>query len=119
MKYAVIRTGSKQYKVKEGQQISVEKLVGKEGSTIKLEEVLLVVDGENRNVGSPLVKNAFVSAQILAQAKGEKIRVATFKAKSRYRRAKGHRQKLTLLQIEKIALKSGRKATKIQTSKAA
>ncbi len=104
MKYAVIKTGGKQYKVQEGDTCEFEKLPGKSKDKIKFDQVLLVVDGDKTTIGQPLVKNALVTAVIIDQIKGEKIRVAKFKAKSRYRLVKGHRQQLTKVKIDKISL---------------
>jgi len=105
MKYAVIQTGGKQYKVSEGKTLEVEKLPGKAKAKLTFDKVLLVVDGKKISLGQPLVKTAKVTAQILEQKKGDKIRVAKFKAKSRYRRVQGHRQLLTKLMINKITLR--------------
>lgn len=102
MKYAVIRTGGKQYKVAQDDELEVEKLEGKKGSSLIFDEVLLLVDKAKVKVGQPLVKGAKVKAKILDQIKGKKIRVATYKAKSRYRRVKGHRQRLTRVKISSI-----------------
>jgi len=104
MKFAVIQTGGKQYLVKEGETLELEKLPGKPKDTIKFSEVLLVVDNKKVTIGQPLVKGAVVTAKIIDQKKGPKIRVSTFKAKSRYRRVKGHRHHLTQVKIEKINL---------------
>ena len=104
MKFAVIQTGGKQYLAKPGDILDLEKLAGKPKTTIKFKEVLLIVDNKKVSIGQPLVKGALVTAKILEQKKGPKIRVATFKAKSRYRRLKGHRQHLTQVKIEKISL---------------
>ena len=102
MKYAVIKTGGKQYKVAEGDEIEIEKIDGEKGEKVVFEEVLLVVDDKEIKIGQPLVEKAKVKAEIVDQIKGEKIRVAKFRAKSRYRRVKGHRQRLTKVKIEKI-----------------
>jgi len=102
MKYAVIQTGSKQYQVSEGDTLEIEKLEGKAKKKITFNQVLLVVDEKKVSLGQPLVKGAKVTAEILEQKKGVKIRVAKFKAKSRYRRVKGHRQQLTKIKINKI-----------------
>jgi len=96
---AVIKTGGKQYIVKEGTRLKVEKLEAEEGKTIKLDEVLLA--GEK--IGAPLVPGAYVEAKVLKQGRHDKIRVVKFKAKSRYTRTRGHRQHFTELQIVKIA----------------
>lgn len=102
MKYAVFKTGGKQYRVSEGEEIFVEKIPGKKGDSAVFDQVLLLVDDKTVDIGLPLIKGAKVKAKILEQAKGEKIRVAKFRAKSRYRRVKGHRQRLTKVKIEKI-----------------
>lgn len=102
MKYAVIRTGGKQYKVVEGEEILVEKLPGEKGDSVVFDQVLLLVDDKKIDIGQPLVEKAGVKAKVLEQAKGEKIRVVKFKAKSRYRRVKGHRQRLTKVKIGKM-----------------
>lgn len=102
MIYAVIKTGGKQYKVIEGEVVEVEKLEGKDKSKIVFDQVLLIADEDKLKVGKPLIKGAKVQAEIVAQVKGEKIRIAKFKAKSKYRKVQGHRQKLTQVKIIKI-----------------
>lgn len=101
-KYAVIRTGGKQYVVVEGKELEVEKMEGEQGTKVEFEEVLLVSDGEKTLIGQPVVKNAKVTAEIKGQVKGKKIRVFKFRAKSRYRRTQGHRQLKTAVKINKI-----------------
>lgn len=103
MRYAVVKISGTQYLVEEGNQLVVDKLPQKEGDKIELAEVLLLVDENKVSLGQPMVKGAKVLAKVLKQAKGEKIRVAKFKAKSRYRRVAGFRPQLTSLKIEKIA----------------
>ncbi|MFH1193493.1 MAG: 50S ribosomal protein L21 [bacterium] len=95
---AVIKTGGKQYIVKENDKLKVEKLEGNEGDMVKLTEVLLA----DEKIGSPLVEGAFVEAKILRQAKAKKIMVVKFKSKVRYLRTRGHRQNFTEIQITKI-----------------
>jgi len=113
MKYAVVKIGGSQYKVAEGDEIEVERIEKwelrsgnweevKKGTKIEIKDVLLVVDKDKVNIGQPFVKGARVKAEILDQVKGKKIRIATYRAKSRYRRVKGHRKLLTRLKIEKI-----------------
>ena len=104
-KIAVIKTGGKQYKVKEGDKIDIEKLEGKEGKKIDFKDVLLVADesGKEVEIGNPLVKGKKVSGSIEKQFRDEKITVIKYKAKVRYRRKKGHRQHKTLVKIEAIA----------------
>jgi len=102
--YAVIATGGKQYLVKEGQTLNVEKLEKEAGSTVDL-EVLLVADkdGKDVKVGAPHVSGAKVTAKVVGQGRAKKIRVVKYKPKSRYTRVNGHRQPYTKLSIEKIA----------------
>lgn len=104
MKYAVIQLSGKQYKVEEGETISVNKLEGKAKDKLKLDQVLLVVDGKKVSLGQPLVKGAIVSAEIVEQKKDKKIRVAKYKAKSKYRKVQGHRQLITSVKIVKITI---------------
>ncbi|KKS80090.1 MAG: 50S ribosomal protein L21 [Candidatus Beckwithbacteria bacterium GW2011_GWA2_43_10] len=105
MIYAIIKTGGKQYKVVEGETLKLEKLPGKPKEKIAFKEVLLLVDEKKVHLGQPIVKNAVVSGEIIEQSKDKKIRVAKFKAKSRYRRVHGHRQEITLVKIVKISVK--------------
>jgi len=96
--FAVIRTGGKQYKVQKDDKIEVEKLETEAGKTVELDEVLFV-DGK---IGEPLVKGAKVTATVLEQTRGPKITIFKKKRRQNYRRKKGHRQQLTLLQITDI-----------------
>ena len=102
MKYAIIQTGGKQYKISEGEEILVEKLANQPKNIIVFSDVLLVIDDNSRVVGHPTVNGAKVEAEIMAQIRGPKIRVATYKSKSRYRKVKGHRQSLTRVKITRI-----------------
>ena len=100
--FAFIRTGGKQYKVEKDQKIEVEKLEGKEGDTVKIEDVLFVNDGKTSTAGAPTVKGASVSAKIILQKRAPKITIFKKKRRQNYRRTKGHRQHLTVLQITDI-----------------
>ncbi|MFO8101308.1 MAG: 50S ribosomal protein L21 [Dehalococcoidia bacterium] len=100
--YAIIATGGKQHKVSPGQIVEVEKIPGDEGSSVELETVLLVADGENFSVGQPTVEGARVKATILNQGKQRKVLVFKYKNKTRYRRKRGHRQQFTRLSIDEI-----------------
>ena len=100
--YAIIETGGKQYKVSPGQTVDVERLGAAEGSTVELNKVLLVSDGQTVKTGTPLVQGAKVIATSQGEFKGKKILVFKFKAKVRYRRKKGHRQLYTRLLVDKI-----------------
>jgi len=102
MKYAVLQTGGKQYKVSVGSEIEVDKMDGAADSDIKFEKILLYADDGVFQIGKPNLDGASITARILEQKKGKKIRVAKFKAKARYRKVTGHRQHLTKLQITKI-----------------
>lgn len=117
MKYAVIKTGGRQYRVSEGDVLAVEKLGQEKGGKIEFDDVLLTVDEKNVSVGQPLVRGAMVEGEVLEHFQGPKVKVARFKAKSRYRRVKGHRQDLTRVRIKKIGetekgKKSGQKKEK-------
>ena len=100
--YAVIRSGGKQYQVREGDTIRVEKLPGEEGDSVTLDEVLLVADGDNITVGTPHVKGASVTAKVQGQGRGKKVKVVKFKRRKHYRRQMGHRQAYTELAITGI-----------------
>ena len=99
--YAVITTGGKQYKVSAGDLLKVEKLDGAVGDSIELNEVLMV-GGEEVKIGTPLLPNAKVTAQIVEQGKDKKILVFKSKRRKNYRKKYGHRQPLTRLKITNI-----------------
>jgi large subunit ribosomal protein L21 len=104
--YAIVETGGKQYRVKPGDTIAVERLSGEPGEVLDLGRVLLVAgdgNGDTR-VGAPAVDSAVVRAEVVAHARGEKIVVFRYKSKVRYRRKTGHRQSLTRLRITDILL---------------
>ena len=100
--YAIIQTGGKQYRVAEGDVLIIEKLEAEEGATVEFDQVLTVVKEGEVVVGKPVVAGAKVTAKVEAQGKGKKILVFKYKAKSNYRRRKGHRQPFTKVVIEKI-----------------
>ena len=101
---AIIVTGGKQYNVKEGDVIYVEKLGLDADETVTFDQVLAVVDGENSRFGKPTVVGAAVEAKVLKNGKGKKIRVFKYRPKKDSKSLKGHRQPYTKVQIEKIAL---------------
>ncbi|RJQ38897.1 50S ribosomal protein L21 [Candidatus Microgenomates bacterium] len=109
MKYAVIKTGGKQYKVSEGDVIEVERLTEKPESKFSFDDVLLYVNENTFKVGKPMLDDVAVKAKVLEEKRGEKIRVAKFKAKVRYQRVTGHRQALSKVLIEEIAQKGEKK----------
>ena len=102
-KFAVIQTGGKQYIVKEGQSLRVEKLKNtlKDG-VVSFDQVLLTVDGKEVKVGKPFVENAAVVAKIKAEGKAKKVTILRYKSKTRERKKKGHRQPYTEISIENI-----------------
>jgi large subunit ribosomal protein L21 len=101
---AVIRTGGKQYLVTPGQKIKIEKIEEKEGSEIIFPEVLLLEKKNKIEIGTPLVEGAKVRGKVLAHGKGKKIIVFKYKAKTRYKVKKGHRQPYTLVEISKFQI---------------
>ncbi len=109
MKYAIAICSGKQYKVVPGEIIQVDKLINEVGDKVILDEVLFVADGKKVTVGTPVIKGAQVKTTVTGQIKGPKILVFKYKPKVRYRRRQGHRQKYTLLQVDKIVKKSGEK----------
>jgi large subunit ribosomal protein L21 len=110
--YAVIRTGGKQYKVKVGDLIDVEKLGGDDGAGLELEPLLVVDDDGNVTSAADDLAKAKVTASVVDQRRGRKIRVFTYKNKTRQRRTLGHRQSLTRLKVETIDLGTRRRAAR-------
>jgi large subunit ribosomal protein L21 len=100
--FAVVKTGGKQYIVKEGDIIKVEKLEGNEGDLIELNEVLLIGDTPEIKIGQPLVPNAKVVCSILGQGKDKKIIVFKAKRRKGYHKKQGHRQRYTSLKVNSI-----------------
>ena len=101
--YAVIKSGGKQYRVKTGQTVRLEKLPGDAGSKVELGDVLMIEDGGNVQIGSPL-PNAKVEVTILETDRADKVIVFKKKRKKQYRRTRGHRQSFTAVRIEKISV---------------
>ena len=101
--FAVIETGGKQYRVEEGDIISIEKLADtKEGDKFTFENVLLIDDGKKTDIGNPTLKGKKVTAEIKEEGKGKKLHVIRFKSKSRYYKKTGHRQPYMKAEIIKI-----------------
>ncbi len=101
--YAVIKTGGKQYRVAPNDVIKVEKIEGEAGSTVELDQVLMV-GGEAPQLGTPLVAGARVMATVLEQAKGPKVLIFKKRRRKNSRRRNGHRQLLTVLRVTDIAV---------------
>ncbi len=101
---AVIVTGGKQYTVAEGDVLYIEKLGAEETATVKFEQVLAVLDGENTKIGAPVVEGAVVEAKVVKNGKAKKITVFKYKPKKGEKKKIGHRQPYTKVEITKIAL---------------
>ena len=101
---AIIVTGGKQYKVAEGDIVFIEKLPVEAGDTVKFDQVLAIIDGENATFGTPVVEGASVEAKIVKNGKGKKIRIFNYNAKKGYRKRQGHRQPYTKVEIAKISV---------------
>ena len=116
--YAVIETGSKQYRVVVGTELEVELLDVQPGETITLERVLLVSDGDTSAIGRPIVDGATVSAEVLRQDRGPKLISFKYRPKARRRVKKGHRQELTVIRVADIVF-GGKSAAEVARKVAA
>ena len=117
---AVFKTGGKQYSVKAGQILKVEKLEGEKGDSVSFKDVLAISESTQNTIGSPLVEGAVVEAKILDQIRDKKIIVFKKRKRQNYRSTQGHRQYLTVLKIETISMggkksQSEKKETKTDT----
>jgi large subunit ribosomal protein L21 len=102
--YAVIKTGGKQHKVSQGDEISIEKIDGSKGETVVFDEVLMVSSGEDVKVGTPFLTGARVEGEIIDQIKAGKINVFKMKRRKGFKKKTGHRQKLTRMKIKEISI---------------
>jgi large subunit ribosomal protein L21 len=102
--YAVMKSGGKQYKVSEGDLLTVEKIEGNKGDTVSFEEVLMVSSEGDVKVGTPLVNGAKVIGEIMTQSKDSKITVFKMKRRKGYSKKTGHRQNVTALKIKEIVV---------------
>ena len=100
--YAVVRTGGKQYRLGVGDSVKVEKLSDEVGNIVELSQILMVSDGGEVKVGTPLVTGASVKAAIVGHGRNKKIRVFKMKRRKKYRRTQGHRQAFTQLKVTEI-----------------
>jgi large subunit ribosomal protein L21 len=114
--YAVIETGGKQYRVEVGTELEVDLLEVEAGQEITIDRVLLVGDGDDSAIGRPVVEDAAVSAEVVRQARGEKIISFKYRPKARSRVKKGHRQELTILRITDVRF--GKKSAAAEKRKA-
>jgi large subunit ribosomal protein L21 len=101
--YAVIVSGGKQYRVAEGHTLKVEKLVAEEGTSFELDKVLMVVNGDDIKIGTPVVEGAKVSAEVVAHGRGKKVRIIKFKRRKHHMKQMGHRQWFTEIKITGIS----------------
>ena len=116
--YAVFRTGGKQYRATKGDRIRVERLEAEEGDSVEFDEILLVGEGSDVKVGSPLVSGSKIKAKVTAQGRSKKVVALKFKPRKNYKLVKGHRQHFTeveIISITSVALKKA-SATKKKTS---
>jgi large subunit ribosomal protein L21 len=114
--YAVIETGGKQYRVEVGTELEVELLQAEPGDNIKLERILLVADGDTSAIGTPIVADAAVEAEVVRRDRGEKLISFKYRPKARSRVKKGHRQELMVLRITEVRL--GKKSAAADKQKA-
>ena len=103
--YAVIQTGGKQYRVSQGDVLRVEKINSEEGSSIKLDKVLMVADGGDVKVGAPYVDGGQVTAEVQTHGRGKKVKIIKFKRRKHHLKRQGHRQWYTELKITGISTK--------------
>jgi large subunit ribosomal protein L21 len=101
--FAVIRTGGKQYRVQEGDVLDVELFDAEEGKPATFNEVLLVAEGENVQLGRPTLAGAAVSADVIGEVKGDKVIAFKFKRRKGYHRTVGHRQRYLRVKVSKIS----------------
>ena len=101
--YAVIKTGGKQYRVTEGQTLKVEKLDVEEGAAVEFDQVLMIADGDQIQVGAPYIDGARVSATVKSQGRSPKVLIVKFRRRKHYRKTQGHRQSYTELKISGIS----------------
>jgi large subunit ribosomal protein L21 len=100
--YAVFKSGGKQYRVSEGETLKIDKLEVDSGKKVTFNEVLMIADGENVQVGSPLLEKASVEAKVISQGKGKKVNILKFKRRKHSMKRQGHRQLFTEIKIGKI-----------------
>ena len=100
--YAVIKTGGKQYKVAPGEKLKVELIPADVGASVVLDQVLMVGEGESVRLGQPIVAGATVTATVVAQGRGEKVKIFKMRRRKHYQKHQGHRQSYTELKIEAI-----------------
>jgi large subunit ribosomal protein L21 len=100
--YAIIETGGKQYRVAEGETLKVERLEAEDGTTVDIDKVLMLADGDDVRVGRPYLTGAKVTAEVAGHGRGDKVRIIKFRRRKHYMRRQGHRQWFTALKITGI-----------------
>ena len=108
MTFAVIKTGGKQYKVSANDTIRIEKLDDKAGKKFEFKEVLLTTDNTTTEIGSPMIDGAYVEAELIKQARNDKVIIFKKRRRQNSRRKRGHRQHVSIVKILKIYGKSGK-----------
>lgn len=103
MVYAIIRTGGKQHRVSVGDRIDIEKLPGDIGETVEIDQVLAVGEGDNLQIGNPVVPDAKVTCEVVLQDRARKILVGKYRRRKNYYRKNGHRQSFTRIRIDQIS----------------
>ena len=100
--YAVIKSGGKQHRVIQGETLKVELLNAEPGQSVSIEDVLMVVDGDNIKIGTPVVAGAKVTAEVVGHGRHDKVRIVKMRRRKHYRKQAGHRQWFTELKITGI-----------------
>ena len=100
--YAVMQSGGKQYRVKQGDSVRLEALPAAVGAPVSFDQVLMVGEGENARVGAPYVAGARVDATVLSHGRGEKVRIFKLRRRKHYQKTQGHRQSYTEVRIDSI-----------------
>ncbi len=101
--YAVIKTGGKQYRVSQGDKLKVESLDAEQGADVTLSDVLMIGNGDDVTIGSPLISNASVTARVVEHGRGKKVKIIKFRRRKHHRKQMGHRQNYTELEITGIS----------------
>ena len=115
--YAVFQSGGKQHRVSEGQVVRLEKLELATGSTVEFDSVLMVVNGEDVKIGAPVVAGAKVVAEVVAQGRGDKVKIVKFRRRKHSRKQQGHRQWFTEVKITGIQAEFQRRSSRWQLKK--
>lgn len=100
--YAIVATGGKQYRVREGEKLRVEKLSAEAGDTVELDKVLMIGEGEDVKVGAPYLEGAKVTATVAVNGRGDKVKIIKFRRRKHHRKQMGHRQSYTEIEITGI-----------------